>query len=87
MNKRTMKSDNVPPLDAGPKREPVLRGLATRGCYATALSFSYSNEQLFNELRSRGFVVSEVYDPTTGVLDHLKVSTCGPSNGQNWVPY
>src|SRR5690554_4203098 len=30
---------NVPPLDAGPKRRPVLRGLATRGCYATALSF------------------------------------------------
>ncbi len=31
---------NVPPLAAGPKRRPVLRGLAARGCYATALSFS-----------------------------------------------
>ena len=29
---------NVPPLAAGPKRKPVLRGLATSGCYATALS-------------------------------------------------
>ena len=31
---------NVPQLDAGPKRRPELRGLATRGCYATALSDS-----------------------------------------------
>jgi hypothetical protein len=33
---------NVPPLDAGPKRRPVGRGLAASGCYATALSFFLS---------------------------------------------
>ena len=32
---------NVPPLAAGPKRRPVLRGLATSGCYAPVLLFSF----------------------------------------------
>ena len=44
-----MKNDehNVPPLDAGPKRRPELRGLATSGCYATA--FSDSSERCIKD--------------------------------------
>jgi hypothetical protein len=66
-----MKNDehNVPPLAAGPKRRPVLRGLATSGCYATALSFLFS---FFKRYRERRY--NDLYRMDAAGRAYLKAS-------------